>query len=449
MNDLCVDPLNPCPPIGAMYATFGVHAALPLSHGASGCCRFQRMEISKHFQKTVRVPSSLLRDRAATFGGESELREAVGNAFRLYDPDVIVVHTTCLSETIGDDVEGMMASVDVPDGKAVAWASTPGYAGSHLLGYDATAAAIIDQLAAPAAGAAFYRGARSVALVPGWMNPVDVDEAARYASAFFGDVLVAPDVRGVFDMRTDDDPRRYARGGATRETLSRMPSCACGIALGEEATARSSAALGRALGTRPVRRLGLPVGISATDAYIATLAELSGAPAPEWLACERRQAVDRMLGLADALYGLRAAIVCDADLAVGLASLCADAGIDVVCAAVGDARPDFERRVREAGRMAEDSLALSGVDRLQVEDALADASVDIVLGDTRNKRLAARLGAPLVRVGFPVVDRPLAFTEPVACYAGVTSLLRRIAGARLDAAEAVMAPEDMIISRYF
>ena len=33
---LCIDPLHGCAPLGALYAAFGVHGALPLSHGASG-----------------------------------------------------------------------------------------------------------------------------------------------------------------------------------------------------------------------------------------------------------------------------------------------------------------------------------------------------------------------------------------------------------------------------
>ena len=96
--NLRVDPLHGCAPLGALYAAFGVHGALPLSHGASGCCRFQRMELAKHFQRTVHVPSSLLRDRAAMFGGEAELREAVENAFRLYDPESFA-HWTCRRES--------------------------------------------------------------------------------------------------------------------------------------------------------------------------------------------------------------------------------------------------------------------------------------------------------------------------------------------------------------
>ena len=84
-RNLQIDALNMCPPIGAIFAALGIHACVPLSHGASGCCRFQRMEIAKHFQKIIRVSSSLLREPAAIFGGEESLHTAVKNIFEAYN----------------------------------------------------------------------------------------------------------------------------------------------------------------------------------------------------------------------------------------------------------------------------------------------------------------------------------------------------------------------------
>lgn len=491
---LTVDPLNPCCPVGMMYAAFGVHGGLPLSHGASGCCRFQRMELAKHFQKTVHVPSSMLRDRAAAFGGEPELVEAVGNVFRLYDPQVLVVGSTCLSETMGDDLDGMVRRLDVPAGKRVVWASTPGYAGSHLKGYGATVAALIRQLAGgapagfrasaerPAAGLGGDSGAPAgrrpdairLCLVPGWMNPCDVDAATGYARAFFDRVTVLPDVRGVFDVRSPGNPALYPAGGTPLADIEELGGCDAALTLGFDATHEPAGALRALLGEQGgpdargcVREGLLPVGISATDAFIGALVELSGRPAPAWIVDEHQRLIDCLAQVAPNLYGRRVLICCDADLACALAAFACDAGM-VPIVAVGDTEPGFERRVRAAtGRTAAagrpvstgagvgaEVEVLAGVDRLTVEERLRALAAegrgaDIVLGDTRNKRLAARLGVPLVRVGFPVVDRPLAYTQPVAGYRGALDLIRRIAEAFADQAEAGVAPEDLAIHKYF
>ena len=198
-----------------------------------------------------------------------------------------------------------------------------------------------------------------------------------------------------------------------------------------------------------MREVGLPVGIAATDAFVQELAGLSGRRAPSWLVRARTRAVDCLMQVADRLYGKRALVACDADLAVGLASFLVDAGMVPACVAVGDVEPDFERRLRSAVRLPEESAVLVGVDRVEVEEQVARHPVDLVLGDTRNKRLAARCGVPLVRVGFPVVDRPLAYTEPVAGYEGALSLLRRVANAFCEEEEHGVDPEDLTISRYF
>ena len=48
--------------------------------------------------------TSSFTEGASVFGGQANLLQAITTIFTVYDPDVIAVHTTCLSETIGDDI---------------------------------------------------------------------------------------------------------------------------------------------------------------------------------------------------------------------------------------------------------------------------------------------------------------------------------------------------------
>ena len=74
---------------------------------------------------TTRNPSwpatSSFTEGSSVFGGQSNLLQAINNIFTIYDPDVIAVHTTCLSETIGDDIPQIAekAAEDglIPEGK--------------------------------------------------------------------------------------------------------------------------------------------------------------------------------------------------------------------------------------------------------------------------------------------------------------------------------------------
>ena len=66
---------------------------------------------------------------------------------------MIAVHTTCLSETIGDDMVQIMAKAvgegKVPEGKHVIHCSTPSYQGSHVTGFSSMAKAMVTYFADP------------------------------------------------------------------------------------------------------------------------------------------------------------------------------------------------------------------------------------------------------------------------------------------------------------
>ena len=76
----------------------------------------------------------------AVFGGAANLKEALVNLTTIYSPEVIAIHTTCVAETIGDDVGSIVEDVRTeelidPSIKICA-ASTPSYVGTHVTGYD-------------------------------------------------------------------------------------------------------------------------------------------------------------------------------------------------------------------------------------------------------------------------------------------------------------------------
>ena len=42
------------------------------------------------------------------FGGLANMTQALSNIFTIYNPKIVAVHTTCLSEVIGDDIPMMI-----------------------------------------------------------------------------------------------------------------------------------------------------------------------------------------------------------------------------------------------------------------------------------------------------------------------------------------------------
>src|SRR5664279_2977874 len=145
---LTINPAKTCQPVGAMYAALGVHGCLPHSHGSQGCCSYHRSALTRHYKEPVMAASSSFTEGASVFGGQANLIEAINTIFTVYDPDVIAVHTTCLSETIGDDVPQIVGKAQeegkIPPGKHVIKASTPSFVGSHVTGFGTMVKGIVD-----------------------------------------------------------------------------------------------------------------------------------------------------------------------------------------------------------------------------------------------------------------------------------------------------------------
>jgi len=86
------------------------------------------------FQGTIDIASSNFSEATAIFGGADNLRIALDNLTRQYKPSAIGIASTCLSETIGDDVRSYIEQykaanrgVEIP---ALIHASTPSYRGN-------------------------------------------------------------------------------------------------------------------------------------------------------------------------------------------------------------------------------------------------------------------------------------------------------------------------------
>src|SRR6056297_3179701 len=99
-----INPAKTCHPVGAMVAALGVHGCLPHSHGSQGCCSYHRSTLTRHYKEPVMAATSSFTEGASVFGGQANLLNAINTIFSVYEPEIIAVHSTCLSETIGDDL---------------------------------------------------------------------------------------------------------------------------------------------------------------------------------------------------------------------------------------------------------------------------------------------------------------------------------------------------------
>lgn len=440
-----INPAKTCQPIGAIYAALGIHRCLPHSHGSQGCCSYHRSHLTRHFREPVFASTSSFTEGASVFGGSANLKTAIKNVFTIYDPDVMAVHTTCLSETIGDDLPTIIKSSEVPEGKLVIHANTPSYQGSHITGFSNMVKGMVNYLSR----ATLETKKDQANIIPGFVNPGDMREIKRLAGAMGVNYIMFPDTSGVMDSPMTGELSMFPKGGARVEDIADAGNSRITLALGSYASSDAARLLERKCGV-PELVLKTPIGIRATDEFLMALRQTFIKKVPYALEEERGQLVDIMTDTHYHFHGKRVALFGDPDVVVGMTEFLLGLGMKPVHVltgtpggAIGATVGDFEKEVREmldaAGVKAR---VKAGGDLFQLHQWIKNEPVDLLIGNTYGKYIARAEDIPFVRVGFPVLDRSCHSYFPIVGYRGAMRLVDMISGALLDRADRDAAEED-------
>lgn len=440
-----INPAKTCQPIGAMYAALGIHNCLPHSHGSQGCCSYHRMHLTRHFREPVMATTSSFTEGASVFGGVANLKTAIKNVFSIYNPDVMAVHTTCLSETIGDDIPSIIKSTEIPEGKLVIHANTPSYQGSHITGFSNMTKAMVNYLAQKTS----ETQKEQVNIIPGFVNPGDMREIKRIASLMGIKFILFPDTSGVLDTPMTGQYVMFPKGGTTVEDLKDTGNSKLTIALGAFASSDAANLLERKCKVPPIT-LKTPIGIKATDELIMTLRQQFTKEVPYELEEERGQLVDIMTDTHYHFHGKKVAIFGDPDIVTGLTEFVLSLGMKPVYVltgtpggTLGGPQAVFEKEVVSMleGAGIEGKVKAAG-DLFLLHQWIKNEPVDLLIGNTYGKYIARAEDIPFVRVGFPILDRSMHPYLPMVGYKGTMRLLELIGNALLDRADRDASDED-------
>jgi nitrogenase molybdenum-iron protein beta chain len=432
-NALTVNPAKTCQPIGAMYAALGIHRCLPHSHGSQGCCAYHRSTLTRHYKEPIMAGTSSFTEGSSVFGGQSNLLQALDNLFTVYDPDVVAIHTTCLSETIGDDIPQIADKARekglIPKGKYVIHANTPSYAGSHVTGFSTMVRAMVDYLAEPAASKT-----QRVNVIPGWVEPADMREIKRLCRQMGIEATVLPDTSDVLDAPQTGEYEFYPEGGVTVDELKATGSAMATLALGPTASSAAARALDTKCGV-PCEILDLPIGLAATDRFVDALRRGGNVTVPQDVEDERGRVVDIITDMHPYFSGKRVALWGDPDQLVSLTEFLVDLDMRPVYIVTGTPGKKFLKRIDRAldGRVPEAKVRQGpGADMFLMHQWIKNEPVDLLIGNTYGKYISRDDGIPLIRHGFPILDRIGHSYFPTVGYAGAMRLLEKILDAVLS-----------------
>jgi nitrogenase molybdenum-iron protein beta chain len=375
--------------------------------------------------------TSSFTEGSSVFGGLANLTQAFKNIFTIYNPEIVAVHTTCLSEVIGDDIPTIikksMADGSIPAGKIAIHANTPSFVGSHVTGFSNMVMAMVNYLSEKSGTTL-----NQVNVIPGFVEPADMREIKRIAKEMAANIVMFPDTSNVLDGPLTGQYKMYPEGGATVAQIKSAGDSIATLALGHFASHVAAATLETKCNV-PAAFMELPIGVGATDKFVSALASYAGVEVPASIELERGRLIDLMSDLHQYFHGKRVAIAGDPDQVIALTQFLVELEMKPVYVITGSPGNQFEKRLHEIldGPVPNAKIKQTA-DLFELHQWMKNEPVDLLIGNTYGKHMARTENVPFVRFGFPILDRTGHRFFPTVGYMGAVNLINQMINVLLD-----------------
>lgn len=397
-----VNPGRMCMPMGAVQAMMGVKNAMPLIHGSQGCATYMRFQLIRHFREPIEVASTSLSEKTVIYGGEPNLLKALKNISEKQNPDMIGVMSSCLTETIGDDVGGIIKKFEdanigfkLPEMFSI---PTPSYAGSHIEGYDKAILAMVEHF-----GMKLVENDK-INIIMGNVSPANTQEIKNLLSDMGVEPIILTDNSLTLDGPLDESTLELHNDGTTLEELRDTPNSKGTISISKHVDS-GALYLEEIFGVKYCPG-PLPVGIKNTDIFINNVCNLMGVEVPKKVLRDRGRLQDVLVDAHAYNYRKKVAIVGDPDLVAGIARLVSEMGMIPEVLSIGIESERFRNDIKELKKdTGHDPIVLENKDLYDLEQTLKSNKVDLLIGNAYAASIADAESIPLFRVGFPIFDR--------------------------------------------
>ncbi|MDR2671793.1 MAG: radical SAM protein [Coriobacteriales bacterium] len=438
---LDVNPCKMCMPMGVVTAAYGIEGNMVVLHGSQGCATYIRRHMATHYNEPIDIASSALTEQGTVYGGAKNLERALDNFIRLYNPFAITVATTCLAETIGEDVNGILDSWREAHPQTTVQmipVISPGYGGTQFEGHFAFLAALLKNVEMNSAPTG------RVNIVCGPMSPADVRWLKQLVCQLGIDAIIVPDCSQALDGQHTEVYSRVHEGGTRIADVLQMAGSKHTIEIAKYLPEKlSPGALLKREYNVPYTRLNLPVGLRDIDALVnalkpfATLANVEHAE----LKLERGRYLDAMIDSHKYNALGRAVVFGEPDFVYSVARMCAEQGIMPVLVATASKCPALYADLEaELAPLAESMLVekwrvIDEADFATIEELSVSLGANVLIGSSDARRIAKALDIPLVRAAFPIHDHMGGQRVRTIGYEGSQALIDRITNALIDQCE--------------
>lgn len=437
MVNIDVNPCKMCMPMGGVMAFKGIENNMIILHGSQGCSTYIRRHMATHYNEPVDIASSALTENGTVYGGAENLKKGLKNMIKMYTPSTIGVMTTCLAETIGEDVNRIISEFceeekEIAKDIKIISVPTPGYGGTQFEGYYLALRKIVEKLCTKKC--VNFGG---INVICANLNPGDVRNIKEILNGFGMQYTILPDVSNTLDSPHNDKYLRIPKGGTKIEDIKRMSGAIATIEMGMTIDEEKSpgAYLRDSFGV-PLYKCGIPIGIRNTEEFIKLISEVSGISIPKEFIIQRGRYLDGMIDNHKYTGKARVIIYGEPELALAAARTCLENGVLIKLVALGAKNSIVKSELMsEMKSQKEAGIILDDTDFDTIEEYAKKFNVNLLIGNSDGRRMAKRLGIKIIRIGFPVHDRVGAQRKIITGYNGSASFIDDIANSMLEITE--------------
>jgi nitrogenase molybdenum-iron protein NifN len=407
--NLTTNPLRLSQPAGAALAFLGIEKTIPLWHGVQGCSAFGKILFIQHFREPIPFQNSALTQTSVVMGSEDNAMEALENLSE--KAELIGMLTTGVAETSGVDLLQIEKEFELNNQRTrLVTVAAPDFEGTLQTGYEKACDAVLDKLVQPTPESKSDK----VLVMPGpYTTPAEVDLLKDIFDDFGFNAVVFPDLGdslGGFLHR--EHYSHTTTGGTPLESIEELASSSWIVTIGQ-----SMQHLGDKFSKNHQMKhshFDHLSSIEILDRFFLEMEKMSGVSMPARYRKQRRHLQDCLLDTQFYLNGKAAAVAGDPEFVIRWQQPLLQAGMEVQILS------SIKHKDMPVG------------DLKVLEKTLAEAPVELLVGNTHIAELAQNEELAFVRAGMPVHDR---IGEPQKVrigYQGTAQLLMECANALMD-----------------
>lgn len=414
-----VDTQCKCGLAGALQVAVEIDGILPLVHGTL-CCPFAlRKYFLQTYAKEATILATAMGDEDVIYGGRERLRQGIIKVDSLYKPQAILVLSSCMSDTIGDDIPAVVKATQPQVDAKLLYIECGGYKLTETRSFDRTLSVFIP-----------FMEEGKVSGNCKSLNLIGLFGADLYGKSNLNEMRRLLSLCGI-------QLNCALAGDSSLEEIRRLPQADLNVVVSEARGLETAQKLEERFGI-PYLIRELPIGFDSTYQWLSSICERLGIEKEKVILQEKERA-ERALLLDSkrwctwdmgGLSNLVVAIFGEFHFIYPLTQfLCEELGMRPVIVGLDNGTTEEQKKLKERlHAYGYENEVFIDMNLNQLEDFFRQIPIDIIFGSSLHAAVAKRAygrSIPVVKVSSPVFDEIKILDTPIVGFNGTLALCEK------------------------